>query len=291
MGGGTWTTTAFCDYVKTKGLSVDSTTGSVCGITNAQSNFKRRSLSPELDPKDAMRQCKDSEEHPNTKPVILALDVTGSMGTAATQIARKLGIIMTNLYEKIPDVEFCIMGIGDLSYDDAPIQISQFESDIRIAEQLDNVYFEFGGGCNNYESYTTAWYMGARHCDLDCWKRGGKGVIITMGDERLNPYLPKNGIHDVTGDNIQNDIETKELYTEASEKFDIYHLDVIHGNYRMNGIEKSFKEYLDDEHFQTVNVNEIDSKIVSIIENAFSENMISSPIQNTSLNENGEIVW
>ena len=64
------------------------------------------------------------------------------------------------------------MGIGDLAYDYAPIQASQFESDIRIAEQLDKIYFEGGGGGNNFESYTAAWYFGVHNCKLDCWNRG-----------------------------------------------------------------------------------------------------------------------
>ena len=46
---------------------------------------------------------------------------------------------MTELYKSVKDVEFCIMAIGDLSYDNAPIQMGQFESDIRITEQLEKV--------------------------------------------------------------------------------------------------------------------------------------------------------
>ena len=95
-----------------------------------------------------MRQCHDSEEHPNTVPVILALDVTGSMGRAAVKAATCLNSIMTGIFcsDEIKDVEFCVMSIGDIHYDRAPIQISQFESDIRIAEQMDEVFFEGGGG-------------------------------------------------------------------------------------------------------------------------------------------------
>lgn len=58
------------------------------------------------------------------------------MGSAATDVAKKLNYVMTELYKQVKDVQFMIMGIGDLAYDSAPIQISQFESDIRIAEQL-----------------------------------------------------------------------------------------------------------------------------------------------------------
>ena len=118
------------------------------------------------------------------------------------------------------------MGIGDLAYDSAPIQISQFESDIRIAEHLDRIWFERGGGGNSFESYTAAWYMGLHHTALDCHERGKKGVIITLGDEPLNPYLPGRRLAQLTGDRIFGDIETKKLFRKASERFDIFHIAV-----------------------------------------------------------------
>lgn len=227
MGYGTWTASSYSDYTtKSRGLSADEFAASK--DFTAQTMYISRHLPKELNPENITRECCDSDEHPDTFPVILALDVTGSMGGAAMKVAQKLNEIMTNLYEDngVKDIEFCVMGIGDLAYDTAPIQISQFESDIRIAEQLDKVYFEAGGGGNKYESYTAAWYMGARHCSLDCWKRGKKGIIITMGDELPNPYLPKAQLTRVTGDKLQDDINTPDLLQEVKEKFNVYHISV-----------------------------------------------------------------
>ena len=141
------------------------------------------------------------------------------------------------------------MGIGDLAYDDAPIQASQFESDVRIAEQLDKIYMEHGGGGNGYESYTAAWYFGLRHTKLDAYdKQGRKGIIITMGDEPLNPYLPKGPLSQVTGDPLEADIETDALYVEASEKFNIFHIAIDDSSssysYYKNDIKKSFEPVL-----------------------------------------------
>ena len=186
MGCGSWTRDSYVSYSTTKGMSV-STDGMISGSYSNQDMFKARNIDSALDPKNVIRECCDTEEHPSTIPVILALDVTGSMNDVSVEIAKKLNVIMTKLYEDIADVEFMIMGIGDLAYDNSPIQISQFESDIRIAEQLDKLWFENGGGGNDYESYTAAWYMGSRHTKIDCNKRGKKGIIITIGDERLNP--------------------------------------------------------------------------------------------------------
>lgn len=269
MGSGTWTSTAFATYsTVTKGMAVkDDLT--LDGRYSAQDLFKMRKLAAELNPRGVMRECRDTAEHPETIPVILALDVTGSMGSAAAEVAKKLNTIMTKLYESVKDVEFMIMAIGDLAYDSAPIQASQFESDIRIAEQLDKVYFEGGGGGNSYESYTAVWYFGSRHTDLDCWKRGKKGIIITMGDEPLNPYLPQTELNYAMGDTVQAGIETAELWKEVKEKFDVFHLAVNDEEtaykWYKDQIKATWGLYLDAEHLLTVNLNSIVPAIVDIV--------------------------
>ena len=225
MGCGSFTTSAYACYNSSLGREYDTTTLRA-SVKSVQEAYKQTRLHPSLNPKGVIRECVNNEEHPNTIPVILALDVTGSMGNACKEVAEALGVIMVDLYKKFKDIEICIMGIGDLAYDDAPIQISQFESDIRIAEALDKVWMEHGGGGNTYESYTAAWYMALRHTKLDCHKQGRKGIIITMGDEALNPYLPQRELEAVTGDSLQDDVETPDLYEEVSKKFDIFHIAV-----------------------------------------------------------------
>ena len=280
MGAGSWSSSTFANYVTTNAVTrgysatLDSLGNVVTTATN-QDMFKNTRIEPKLNPMNVIRECRDSEEHPNTFPIILGLDVTGSMGQAAVEVAKALNTIMTNLYDKITDVEFCIMGIGDLYCDTSPIQISQFESDIRIAEQLDKVWFEFGGGGNNSESYTAAWYMGSRHCDLDCWKRGEKGIIITIGDERCNPYLPMEKLQRLTGDTLEGDIETKNLYDEASQKFNIYHIHVNHGrNWDIDGIKKSW-EFLGD-NYHEANMDNIADTIINIITNNDTQDVVTA---------------
>ena len=223
MGSGTVSHSSMRCYASSLGRTYDTTTGRTTGQT-----FEARSIDPSLDPRRfKVRECCNSDEHPNTIPVILALDVTGSMGEACSETAAALGTIILDLYKHHKDIEICVMGIGDLAYDRAPIQMSQFESDIRIAESLDKVYMEHGGGGNAYESYTAAWYMGLKRTRLDCYdKQQRKGIIITMGDEPLNPYLPAYKLNDAIDATEQADIETRQLYQEASQKFDIFHIAV-----------------------------------------------------------------
>lgn len=221
MGGGAWTTTAYNSYMKcTRNIDDVMTLNS----SSVNQFYTAHSIDPALNPKGVkFRECRDSEEHPNTIPVILALDVTGSMGSACAAVARQLDKIITGLYEDVKDVEFMVMGIGDFAYDRAPLQVSQFESDIRICDQLGKIWFERGGGGNGFESYTAAWYFALNHTQLDCWNRGKKGIIITMGDEPLNPYLPGRDFSRVFGYGGQ-DIDTVELYKQVTEKFDVYHI-------------------------------------------------------------------
>lgn len=267
MGCGEWRDEDFRAYAGLRGRKVrrDGTIDTA-GET-VQSMYRNRTIDPVLNPKNVIRECCENEEHPNTLPVILALDVTGSMGKAAMEVAAKLNEVIIKLLGTDMDIEFMVMGIGDLAYDDAPIQISQFESDIRIAEQLDKIYFEGGGGGNSFESYTAAWYMGARHTRLDCLKRGRRGIIITLGDEPLNPYLPQRTLAEVTGDELlQGDVQTRPLFREVQRMYEVYHIHVIHGSDFYNDlVNREWRQVLDANHLKFCRVNEISDAVTKII--------------------------
>lgn len=294
MGSGSYSKDDFISY--SSATKRDVAFDSLGRITNSYSEqdvFKQTNLSSALNPYNIMRECCDTEEHPNTIPVILALDVTGSMGSASLEVAKSLNVIMENLYKNIKDIEFCIMGIGDMAYDRCPVQMSQFESDIRIAENVDAIYHEHGGGGNSYESYSLAWYMGLHHTSLDCWKRNKKGIIITLGDENLNPYIPvvgyKTTIERCMGDDVQGTIETKDLYEEASKKFDIYHIHVNHSyssNIREENAVTTFGDVIGEDRVKTATLETLPDTIVDIIVNA-SDNNYVAPENNSG----GGISW
>ena len=289
MGSGTVSYSSLRSYASSLGRSYDSSTGRVTG-----QEFVAKHIDPSLDPRNfKVRECVNSDEHPNTIPVILGLDVTGSMGEACKETAAALGTIVMNLYKKFNDIEFCIMGIGDLAYDHAPIQMSQFESDVRIAESIDKIYMEHGGGGNNYESYTAAWYMGVRRTKLDCFdKQQRKGIIITMGDEPLNPYLPCGALNNAVNATEQAHVETSALYAEALEKFDIFHIAVDSPRdsyqYYKNDIENSFGQLLGS-RFKVASIDNLAQVIESCITESVQGYSDSSHV-NTA-NDNGNISW
>ena len=156
-------------------------------LSNGQSVgevFKRTECNPKMDTKFiGTRECFDSEEHPNTTPIVVGLDVTASMGYLAVELATgALNELITKLYSigAVEDPALMCAAYGDFQ-DKSPLQVTQFESDIRIAEQLLELYFENGGSGEVVP--TCLWAFLARHTNIDAIrKRKQKGFLFTIGD-------------------------------------------------------------------------------------------------------------
>lgn len=297
MGGGSYSASSFATYSASVGKSYDVRTNRISGQT-----FEATQLKEILNPKGKIRECCNSEEHPNTVPVILALDVTGSMGAACKETAEALSQIMKTLYDKFKDVEVCVMGVGDFECDDAPLQVSQFESDVRVAQQLDQIWMEHGGGGNNYESYTAPWVFGLYRTKLDAYdKQGRKGIIITMGDEPLNPDLPAGTVKDYLGSadgaNQFSSFETSKLYEDASKKFDIFHIAVDDSSssyYRhRTKARETFIPILGD-RFKESSINNLGKTICECIEESINSSRPAEHIKEDAklqIDDSGAIVW
>lgn len=228
MGSGRFTSEDWVSYATTNAYDTKST----------EEIFSKSNLDKELDPKGVvLRESRDSADNPLSNAIILALDVTGSMGMIADTMARKgLPTLMTSVYDRKPvtDPHIMCMGIGDAEAGDkAPLQVTQFEADIRISAQLEKLYLEHGGGGNSYESYALAWYFAAQHTSIDCFeKRDKKGYLFTIGDELPTPYLRKQDIERVCGDTVQaSKLDIKDILTLASRSWNIFHIVVEEGNF------------------------------------------------------------
>ncbi len=267
MGGGSWTSTDW-DSFKSK-ATVDPTTGAA---KTRDEIFDRNDMKPEFDPKNIkMRESRDSADHPSSTPVALALDVTGSMGKIPHElVSNGLNTTVTEILNRKPvsDPQIMIMAIGDAKTDRCPLQVSQYESDIRIAEQLKDLYLEGGGGGNKGESYNLAWYFLARKADIDSFiKRGVKGVLFTVGDENIHPSLKASEIERVFGDTVGEDIPTRELLRMVEERFDVYHLMIKEGgmdNTHDRG--ERWKELLGERVIPVTDYTKLPEIIVSVLE-------------------------
>lgn len=198
--------------------------------------FRSRTMAPEFDPaRITLRESRDSAPNPNSTAIIAALDVTGSMGMLAETLARKgLGTLFSEILDRKPvsDPHVMAMAVGDAVYDRAPLQVSQFEADIRIAEQLSRLYLEGGGGGNRCESYNLPWYFAAMKTSIDCFeKRGKKGYLFTIGDEEPPEVLRAAHIREFLGDVAQGDLSSADVLAMAERLYHVFHVVVEEGHY------------------------------------------------------------
>ena len=205
---------------------------------------EKRAISAEMSPYGLkVRESRDSVEHPETLPVGIFLDVTGSMGKIPDNLVRgPLGTLMTTLLtNQLPDVQILMGFIGDHISDDAPLQVGQFESgDVELVKWLTSGWLEGGGGGQRMESYLLAWLIAARHMAIDSFeKRQKKGLIFTIGDEASWNILSGAHLKDIMGYTSNESMTDVQLLKEAREKFDVFHMHINEGSYKDN------KEILD----------------------------------------------
>ncbi len=194
------------------------------------------SLDPDLDPsRISYRESRDSEENPLSTPIIVAVDQTGSMGFLAESLIREgLGTLVESIYARVPvtDPHVMCMAFGDAWTDRAPLQVTQFEADIRIAEQLSKFYIEANGGGNGYESYNLPWYFAATRTRCDAWiKRQRKGFLFTVGDEPPPPELLASHVKTFMGGGLQRDISTRDLLNVVKQNWEVFHIITEEGMY------------------------------------------------------------
>ena len=236
--------------------------------------FSSSHMLEKFDPKKiTVRESRDSALNPNSNAIIVALDVTGSMGINAEQLARNgLGVMVEEIIKRKPvsDPHVMCMGIGDVKYDSAPLQVTQFEADITIAEDLKNIYLEGGGGGNCFESYNLAWYFAALNTSIDCYeKRGKKGYLFTLGDEEAPEDLLASEIRKVFGNQETKDYTSEQLLNMASKMYHVYHIVVkqgSHARHYFDDVMKSWKELLGQRVLVLEKNEDLAEVIVSTIE-------------------------
>ena len=226
MGHGSWTARAYSTYASTTGYTDKS----------VHEVFSSRAVNKALNPFGVtVRESRDSDEHPNSIPIILGLDVTGSMGIYAHEIAvTHLPKLMNGILETVTDPQIMFMAIDDVhASSPAALQVSQFESDIRILEQLREVYLVGGGGGNRSEGYDLTWYFAGNRTVIDSFeKRGQHGFLFTFGDEEA-PYqiVTAEQLKSVFGPGEYTSMTPEQMLKQAQEMYQVFHIVIEQGSH------------------------------------------------------------
>ena len=195
------------------------------------------------------------------------------MSIIAHHLAKKgLGTLVESIHERKPvtDPHIMMMAIGDIFHDRSPLQATQFEADIKIADQLQDLYLEGGGGGNHFESYDLPWAFAAHKTKIDCWdKRQKKGYLFTMGDELPPTTADAKTVKAAIGVNTQADTSASEYLQQAQERYEVFHLVIEEGHYARGQVERvtgAWRELLGKKVIPVSNYKYISEIITSIIE-------------------------
>ncbi|HNP88432.1 MAG TPA: hypothetical protein PKK78_20015 [Kouleothrix sp.] len=182
---------------------------------------------PDMNPLRATRESRDSAAHPDSVAIAVAFDVTGSMGSVPRVLQTKLGQLMRVLIQKgyVAHPQVLFGAVGDAYCDRVPLQIGQFESGLEMDDDLGKLFLEGGGGGQVHETYELAMYFFARHTSIDCYeKRGHRGYLFTIGDEKPYGVVNKQQVQAHIGDKIERDIPVARIVAEVQERYEYFHI-------------------------------------------------------------------
>jgi hypothetical protein len=204
--------------------------------------FGATGLDPRFDPAQfKARESRDSAANPESTPIILASDVTGSMGMVAHELMRKGLVTLTSeIYDRkpVPDPHIMVAAIGDAEVDRAPLQATQFEADISLAQQIRGLWLEGGGGGNHGESYSAAHLLAGWKTSSDRFeRRGRKGYLFSIGDEPNLNGMTRQQMSRVFGVEAQRDLDARQCLAIAERSYEVFHI-VLRAGYALTRMEE-----------------------------------------------------
>lgn len=156
-------------------------------------------------------------------PIVLAFDVTGSMGTLPKILSDKLPMLAGQLAirEYLRQPMISLAAIGDIRSDTAPIQVTDFVEPRHLDSQLERLFFEGFGGGNDQESYEFTAYAYAERSELP---EAQTPFFIFTGDEGFRPTLAASDLERHFDEKHARAIDAKEVFDKLKQ---VYHGNVI----------------------------------------------------------------
>jgi hypothetical protein len=221
MGSSTWSDDFYNDRASARKKAGTDAFAHHAAVT---SGAVKEATHPKMNPKDIVRESRDSAAHPNSVAIGVMLDVTGSMHNTPRIIQELLPKLNNELAPILPDKHILFGAIGDAKCDRGPLQVGQFEAGIEQDDDITRMFLEGNGGGNLGESYELAIYWFARHTSIDCFeKRQKKGYLFIIGDEPPHPVVEPIEVQELIGAKIEP-IRTEDIVKECQEKYHVFYL-------------------------------------------------------------------
>lgn len=173
------------------------------------------------DPKGA-RLATDSKN-----PILVAVDVTGSMAHWPAEIFDRLPLLYQTLSQYREDVALSFAAIGDATCDRHPLQVTDFARGAALDERLAALWGEGGGGGGARESYELyAWFVQNRVSTPEA----EKPFLIIYGDEGFYPEVCPKQVRHYVGASLEGPVSSRAVFQDLLARYEVYLLRKSYGS-------------------------------------------------------------
>jgi hypothetical protein len=170
----------------------------------------------------------------STSPLVIMVDVTGSMGSWPATMFSKLPYLEIEGKEYLgADMEIAFGAVGDATCDKYPVQVRPFTKGIDLKDQLEQLVIEGGGGGGSRESYELGAIYYATNCDMP---NAIKPIFIFVADESPYPHLDPSYALEHAKVGIENSLSVGDVFDRLKQKFSVY---LVHKPYHDGGASRS----------------------------------------------------
>lgn len=178
-----------------------------------------RTYSAKSGPNAQLIDPKKHIESRSKNPIIIAVDVTGSMQRWPFEIFDRLPLLFNTLSGYRSDVEICFAAIGDAGCDHWPLQVTDFSKGFSLEEQLKALYGEGGGG-DMPESYGLFALWADTHVHVP---DASHPFLIVFGDAEMHPTIPAGQVRHFLGDEAQ-DMDAIGVWNRLAARWNVWFL-------------------------------------------------------------------
>lgn len=154
-------------------------------------------------------------------PLIIAIDVTGSMASWPFEIFDRLPLLYNTLSQYREDLEICFIAVGDGKVDQFPMQATSFANGFDLEQQLGALFGEGGGG-DAPESYGLLAHWVNTHVKLHNLQE--QPFLIIFGDAPMHPMVEKDQVKAIFGDDITHSYESDTAWQQVTRNWNTWFL-------------------------------------------------------------------
>jgi hypothetical protein len=154
-------------------------------------------------------------------PLIIAIDVTGSMANWPFEIFDRLPLLYNTLSQYREDLAICFAAIGDAGCDRWPLQVTPFATGFDLEQLLAALYGEGGGG-DAPESYGLFAHWVNTHIQIP--ELSEPPFLIVFGDVSMHPKTPKGQVAQYLGDSVGRDVDAIKAWQQVGKTWNTWFL-------------------------------------------------------------------